>query len=80
MRSAGQIWMRITAAQREYFRYTGVSAEVERRGMGTSRPELAWAKRVTEQEKEQKRAGLPGSDQISPDRSGPDQSKEKSRK
>jgi hypothetical protein len=36
---------KITAAQREYFRYRGVSAEMERRGLGSSRPELAWARR-----------------------------------
>jgi hypothetical protein len=35
----------ITAGQREYFRHRGVSAEVERRGLGSSQPELAWATR-----------------------------------
>ena len=75
MKATGEIGMKIAAAQREYFRYTGVSAEVEERGMGTSRPELAWAKRVEEQEKERKRAGLPAAG-----RAGRDQSKEKSRK
>jgi len=64
MKSTGDIGMKITGAQREYFRYTGVSAEVEQRGMGTSRPELAWAKRVKQQEEEQKRAGLHGSKKL----------------
>ena len=36
---------KITLAQREYFHSQGVSAEVERRGYGSSRPELAWANR-----------------------------------
>ncbi len=80
MKSAGEIGMKITAAQREYFRYTGVSAEMERRGMGTSRPELAWAKRVQEQETERQRAGLPAPDRSGANQSGPNQSKEKSRK
>jgi hypothetical protein len=56
MKSAGEIGMKITAAEREYFRYTSVSAKVERRGMGSSRPELAWTKRQ-EQDDEQKLAG-----------------------
>jgi sugar phosphate isomerase/epimerase len=41
---------KITAKQREYFRYSGASAEVERRGVGSSRPELAWAKRQKQRE------------------------------
>jgi len=41
---------KITAKQREYFRYSGASAEVERRGLGSSRPELAWANRHKQQE------------------------------
>jgi hypothetical protein len=52
MRSTGEIGMKIRAATREYYRYTGVSAEVELRGMSCSRPELAWARRVKEQEDE----------------------------
>ena len=36
---------KITPALREYYRYRGVSAELERRGYGSSRPELAWANR-----------------------------------
>jgi len=36
---------KITRALREYYRYRGVSAELERRGYGSSRPELAWANR-----------------------------------
>ena len=40
---------KVTRAQREYYRYQGLTAELERRGLGSSRPELAWANR---QEKE----------------------------
>lgn len=80
MKSTGEIGMKITTAQREYFRYTGVAAEVERRGMGTSRPELAWAKRVKRQEGEQKHTGSPSPDGSASDPSGRDESKEKSRK
>jgi hypothetical protein len=48
-----EIGLKITASQREYFRYTGPSAELERRGAGTSRPELAWVRRQ-KREKEQR--------------------------
>lgn len=41
MRSVQGIGLKITAAQREYFRYTDASAALERRGAGTSRPDLA---------------------------------------
>ena len=44
-----QIGMKITIATREYYRYTGPSAELERRGAGTSRPELAWLRRIKDQ-------------------------------
>jgi hypothetical protein len=60
MKSAGEIGLKITAAQREYFRYTGVSAELERRGLGSSRPELAWVRRVKQQEEQ--RRDLPSRD------------------
>jgi hypothetical protein len=40
---------KITASYREYCRYTGVSAELERRGYGSSRPELASANRQNPQ-------------------------------
>jgi hypothetical protein len=45
MKSTGEIGLRITAAQREYYRYTGASAELERRGSGSSRAALAWVRR-----------------------------------
>jgi hypothetical protein len=61
MKSAGEIGLKITAAQREYFRYTSVSAEMERRGLGVSSPELAWARRVKQEEQRR--------DQASRDRS-----------
>jgi hypothetical protein len=34
---------KITPGLREYFHYHGISADFERRGFGSSRPELAWA-------------------------------------
>jgi hypothetical protein len=39
---------KITGALREYYRYSGVSAELERLGYGSCRPELAWANRQKE--------------------------------
>jgi hypothetical protein len=49
MKSVGEIGMKITAAQREFYRYTGPAAELERRGAGSSRPDLAWVRRSTKQ-------------------------------
>lgn len=54
MKSAAGTGLKITAAQREYFRYTGSSAEVERRGMGTSRSEFTWSRRHAQQESNRK--------------------------
>jgi hypothetical protein len=57
---------KITGALREYYRYSGVSAELERLGYGSSRPELAWANRQKQRETESplenqnKRADRPG--------------------
>ncbi len=45
MKATGDIGMKITAAQREFFRYSGISAELERRGFGSSRVDLSWAVR-----------------------------------
>ena len=59
MRTTSEIGLKITAAQREYFRYTGVSAEIERRGAGCSRPEQAWIRRIGKQEKTAAPASLP---------------------
>ena len=42
----------ITRRQREYYRYTGSSAELERRGAGSSRSELAWVERQNRKEGE----------------------------
>lgn len=36
---------KVTLALREFYHYCGVSAELERRGYGSSRPELCWANR-----------------------------------
>ena len=43
---------KITPSLREHFNYRGVSAEVERRGYGSSRPQLAWAIRQKQHEPE----------------------------
>jgi len=45
MKSVGETGLKITSAQREFFRYTESSAEMERRGAGSSRPEVAWLHR-----------------------------------
>ena len=45
MRSILEIGLKIKASTLEYYRYTGISADVERRGLGSSRKELARAKR-----------------------------------
>jgi hypothetical protein len=42
----------ITPALREYFHYQGISADLERRGFGSSRPQLAWAIRQKQHEPE----------------------------
>jgi len=42
--------MKIGARTREYYRYTGASADLERRGAGCSRPELAWARKSKQTE------------------------------
>ena len=46
MRNIRELGLKNTAAKREYYRYTGPSAEIERRGAGSSRPELAWIHRI----------------------------------
>jgi len=48
MKFVGEIGLKITCSQREYFRYTGPSAELERRGAGSSQPEVAWVRRSVE--------------------------------
>jgi hypothetical protein len=48
MKSIAEIGLKIAARTREYYHYTGVSAELERRGAGSSRPHLAWAVRSTQ--------------------------------
>jgi hypothetical protein len=69
MKSVGEIGLKITAAQREYFRYTGSSAELERRGVGTSRPNLAWASSSRQQRGEVCAEPEPISGSKSPNRS-----------
>ena len=46
--------MKITAAQREYYRYTGVSEDVERRGRGSNSHDFT---RVRTDEQQKTRAG-----------------------
>jgi hypothetical protein len=36
-----KIGLKITSAEREYYRYTGVSAEAERRGVGKNSPDFS---------------------------------------
>jgi hypothetical protein len=43
---------KITPSLREHFNYRGISAELERRGYGSSRPQLAWAIRQKPRELE----------------------------
>jgi hypothetical protein len=43
---------KITPALREYYRYRGISADLKRRGLGSSRPQLAWAIRQKQHEPE----------------------------
>jgi hypothetical protein len=57
MKLVKEIGLKITPAQREYYRYTGASAELERRGAGSSRPELAWTRRLQEQRQSAGEAG-----------------------
>lgn len=45
--------VKITAAQREYYRYTNVSAEVQRRGLrGPSRPDFSRLSSSEQQEED----------------------------
>ncbi|MGA2168556.1 MAG: hypothetical protein ABSG62_10110 [Terracidiphilus sp.] len=69
MKSVGEIGLKITAAQREYFRYSGASAELERRGAGTSRPDLAWVRRSRQLRGEVCAEPEPSSGSESPNRS-----------
>ncbi len=43
---AAPMCFKITFAQREFYRYRGISAELERRGRGASTPELNRANRL----------------------------------
>ena len=60
MKSVSEIGLKITAAQREYFRYTGASAELEQRGAGTSRPDFAWVRRSRQLAQEIRTESKPG--------------------
>jgi hypothetical protein len=52
MKSVGEIVLKITSALREYYRYKGASAELEQRGAGSSRPDLAWVRRSKQKDGE----------------------------
>ena len=43
---------KITPSLQEHYNYRGLSAELERRGYGSSRPQLAWAIRQKQHEPE----------------------------
>jgi len=53
MRSVAEFGLKISAALPENYRYSGVSAELERRGAGSSRPELSWVWRRKREEERQ---------------------------
>ncbi|MFI5103792.1 MAG: hypothetical protein ACHP79_02605 [Terriglobales bacterium] len=51
--------VKITAAQREYYRYTNVSAEVQQRGLrGPSRPDFSRLRSIEQQEEHRSDAKL----------------------
>jgi len=52
--------LKIALAQREYFRYTGISADLERRGFGASRVENVWAWRCPDPQSPPLPAANPG--------------------
>jgi hypothetical protein len=52
MKTVGEIGLKITSALREFYRYTGASAALERRGAGSSRFELAWVSRWKRKDEE----------------------------
>lgn len=52
MKSTGEMGLKITLEQREFYRYGGAAAELERRGAGSSRASLAWVTRARKQERE----------------------------
>ncbi len=60
------MYFKITPAQREYYHYRGISAELERRGCGSSRPALAWSVREKHREPE-----IPVDDQNKPENPRP---------
>jgi predicted alpha/beta-hydrolase family hydrolase len=63
MKSTEEIGLKIFAAQRAHYRYSGVSAEMEKRGVGASRFELSWVQRHKQEEKR----NLPDAENGSPD-------------
>jgi hypothetical protein len=47
MKSVVELGLKIRLATREYYRYTGVSAELVRCGAGSSSPDFAWVRRFS---------------------------------
>ncbi len=69
MKSIAELGLKITERQREYYRYTGVSAEMERKGVGSSRSELAWVYRSKQEIGRLSFAPFHGSENTSQNRS-----------
>jgi hypothetical protein len=66
MKTTAEIGIKIGAGTRDFYRYTGRSAELERRGAGSSRPELAWVRRAvpTDLDRETLRTTFAGNPEI----------------
>jgi hypothetical protein len=60
MKGHAEIGIKIPLAQREFYRYTGVSAQMERRGFGASRVDNAWARRWPAQSADDRVQGASG--------------------
>jgi len=52
VKTIADIGLKIPARIREYYRYTGVSAELERGGAGSSKPELSGQRRKKQQDED----------------------------
>jgi hypothetical protein len=61
-----RVCFKTTLALRVHYHYRGVSAEVLRRGYGSSRPELAWANRQRQPEPEKPLGGQNKSEDPQP--------------
>lgn len=59
MKPVDKFGLKVTPAQREFFRYTGVSAALERRGAGSSRAAQTWRQRAFRPEEDRARVPTP---------------------